>query len=263
MEKLNISGSIIICRAGLLLMALSIPLGVAAQDKIDQVVGTGVARNEDAKESQTRVDKTASETDRLIADYKRILKVIDGLKIYNQLMQRQLDDQQSDMEKLRTSIDEVAVIERQVTPTMINMLDALEMFIERDVPFLLAERNERVERLRAAVESADITTAEKFRAVLEAFNIEGDYGRTIEAYRSTLNIDGVNREVDFLKIGRIALMYQTADRENNGVWDHSNRTWVKLDDPSYKNYLARGLQIARDQIAPDILMVPIVTSEIQ
>ncbi len=261
MEKLNISGRI--CRAGVLLVTLGITAGVIAQDKIDQVVNTGVSRNDDAQKSQARIDQTASEADRLVAAYRRELKVIDGLKIYNRLMQRQLDDQQSDMQKLRNSIDEVAVIERQITPTMVNMLEALEAFIERDVPFLLDERNNRVARLRAAVESADITTAEKFRAVLEAFSIEGNYGRTIEAYTGTLNIDGINREVDFMKVGRIALMYQTADREINGVWDQSNRAWVKLEDSAYKNHLAKGLQIARGQVAPDILMVPIVASEVK
>ncbi len=146
---------------------------------------------------------------------------------------------------------------------MIKMLESLDIFIQADVPFLLDERNNRVQRLRDAVESANVTTAEKFRAVLEAYNIEGDYGRTIEAYSGTINLDGVNREVSFLKIGRIALIYQTADRQSNGVWDQTNRTWVNIEDEAFRNYIAKGLQIARDQVAPDIIMIPIVASEIE
>lgn len=234
-----------------------------AQRQIDQAVQTGVQRTQESAASQNRIDQTATETDKLVAEYKRLLKVNDGLRTYNALLQRQLDDQQTDMNNLRRSIDEVAIIERQITPTMLRMLESLDIFIRNDVPFLLDERNNRVARLRDAVASSDITTAEKFRAVLEAFNIEGNYGRTIEAYTGSLPIDGVNREVSFLKIGRIALIYQTADRETNGVWDQANRQWITLTDDAFRNYVAKGLQIARDQVAPDILMIPIVASEIE
>jgi hypothetical protein len=248
----------------LLLVASGLtPVALAQEQQIDQVVETGVERTQEAAASQGRIDQTMTETDRVISEYKRQLKVVDGLKVYNALLQRQLDDQQSDMGKLRLSIDEVAVIERQITPTMLRMLESLDEFIQRDVPFLLGERNDRITRLRAAIERSDVTTAEKFRSVLEAYNIEGNYGRTIEGYTGTLDVDGRAREVDFIKVGRIALMYQTADRLTNGVWDQSNRRWVNLDDGAFRNHLAKGLQIARNQVAPDILMIPIVASEIK
>lgn len=251
-------------QACLLLATSGLTSGVLAQDQqIDQVIDTGVERTEEAAASQGRIDQTMTETDRVISEYKRQLKVVDGLKVYNALLQRQLDDQRSDMGKLRNSIDEVAVIERQITPTMLRMLEALDAFIQMDLPFLVDERNDRIARLRAAVERSDVTTAEKFRSILEAFNIESNYGRTIESYSGTISVGGANREVDFLKIGRIALMYQTADRETNGVWDQTNRTWVDLDDGAYRNHLAKGMQIARNQVAPDILMIPIVASEIE
>jgi hypothetical protein len=238
--------------------------GLSAQDQeIDQIMDQGVDRTEAAAASQGRIDATQSEIDKLVSEYKRQLKVIDGLKVYNQLLQTQLDAQVSDMDKLRNSIDEVAIIERQITPTMMKMLEALDAFIQRDVPFLMDERTTRIERLRDAVQSANVTTAEKFRAVLEAYNIEGDYGRTIEAYNTTLNLDGANREVSMLKIGRIALIYQTADRSMNGVWNQSSRSWEAITDEEFRNHIAKGLQIAREQVAPDIIMIPLVASEIK
>ena len=261
METLNITN--LIKQICLLLTVSGMTTGVIAQGQIDPIIDTGVQRTAESAASQGRIDETATQTDKVVAEYKRQLKVIDGLKVHNSLLQRQLDAQVSDMGKLRNSIDEVAIIERQITPTMIRMLESLDAFIRRDVPFLLEERGNRVTRLRNAVESADITTAEKFRAVLEAYNIEGDYGRTIEAYSGTLNLDGVNREVSFLKIGRITLIYQTADREINGVWDQTNRAWTNLTDEAFRNYIAKGLQIAREQVAPDMIMIPIVASEIE
>lgn len=244
---------------GLLAVCLVAVLGfpVQAQDRIDQIIDTGVQRNDESRDSQQRVDKIAESTDKVVATYKRELKVIDGLKVYNALLQRQLDDQGTELQNLQESIEEVAVIQRQIVPLMLRMLENLGEFVELDAPFLIEERRNRVGRLLATMERSDVTAAEKFRAVIEAFQIENDYGRTIEAYRGTL--DG--REVDFLRIGRVALMYQSMGGQHNGYWDKSSRSWQSLTEPEYRNYLSRGLQIARKQIAPDLMMIPVAAAE--
>ena len=217
----------------------------------------GIERNQDAKESQQRVDKIADTTEKIFASYKKELKVIDGLKVYNALLQKQLDDQVTQINDLKDSIAEVSVIERQITPLMLKMIDGLEEFIKLDVPFLLKERTERITKLRETVERADVTAAEKFRSVLEAYQIEGDYGRTIEGYKDLLEINGKMREASFLRFGRIALVYQTDDKEFNGVWDQAGRKWETLSSAEYRNYIAEGLKIARKQVAPNLLMLPV------
>jgi hypothetical protein len=98
-----------------------------------------------------------------------------------------------------------------MTPLVIRMIDGLEQFVEMDVPFNLDERRDRVEFLRTNVDRSDLTVAEKFRQVLEAYNIELQYGRGFETYSDTIELAGGPREVDFLRIGRIALVYQTTD----------------------------------------------------
>ena len=104
---------------------------------------------------------------------------------------------------------------------MTKMLDSLEVFIALDTPFLLEERAERLERLREMMARSDVSAAEKFRRVIEAYQIENDYGRTIEAYKHTVDVDGVQQEADFLRIGRTALLYQSVDGEVFGMWDSS------------------------------------------
>ena len=106
----------------------------------------------------------------------------------------------------------------------------------------------------------DVSVAEKFRKVMEAFQIENDYGRTIEAYIDALEIDGATRQVDFLRIGRIALLYQTADGKMSGAWDQRNRRWVPLGN-EYKNAIRQGLRIAKKQVAPDLVLLPVGTPE--
>ena len=57
-------------------------------------------------------------------------------------------------------------------------------------------------------------------------------------------------------VGRIALVYQTLDGEETGVWDQDAKDWVELDD-SYRTPIKQGLKIARKQSAPDLIELPL------
>ena len=98
---------------------------------------------------QQRVDRLSDEADKLLREYRQVTKVVDGLEVYNGLLQKQVDAQVAEMDQLRDSIGQVALIERQIVPLMVRMIDALDAFIALDVPFLATERQERVARLRA------------------------------------------------------------------------------------------------------------------
>ena len=184
-------------------------------------------------------------------------KVVDGLKVYNGLLQRQVDNQHAEMAALADSIDKVSLIERQIVPLMVEMLDFLAELIRLAVPFLIEERSERLAGMREMMERSDVIAAEKFRRILEAYEIENEYGRTIEAYKGSLELSGGNREVDFLRVGRVALLYQSVGGDITGSWDHVQKNWISLAPEQYKHEVARGLKIARKQVAPDLLVLPI------
>ena len=243
------------------ILAAAIPMGFTAsafaQATVDQVIEEGIARDEAGAAEQRRVEQIADQTNQLLNDYNTVSKVVDGLVTYNSLLQRQIDNQMEEMAALNESIDTVALIERQIIPLMTRMLDALEAFIALDTPFLLEERKERVERLRGMMERSDVSAAEKFRRVIEAYQIENDYGRTIEAYKHSVEVNGVMQEADFLRIGRVSLAYQTVGGGTTGAWDKESESFVKLDDAKFKTQVADGLKVARKQIAPDLLVVPV------
>jgi hypothetical protein len=146
---------------------------------------------------------------------------------------------------------------QSVLPLMEKMLDTLERFVALDVPFLLEERNKRVSSLRDAMGRADVTISEKYRRILEAYQIEGDYGRTLEAYQGELadGDAGAKRTVRFLRVGRVALLYQTLDGEETGYWDAAGRRWVR--DDSYRSAVRTGFEIADKSRAPDLFEAPI------
>jgi hypothetical protein len=248
---------LLLCMVLVAALFASFSAPVFAQATVDQVIAAGEKRAEEGAAEQQRVEQIAAQTDKLLADYNTLTKVVDGLITYNSLLQRQVDNQEIEKAALAESIDNVALIERQIVPLMTRMLDGLEEFIALDTPFLMEERTERLERLREMMERSDVTSAEKFRRVIEAFQIENDYGRTIEAYKGTVPIDGNQQEVDFLRIGRVVLAYQSVGGGHTGAWDSETRQWVELDPAEFKNQVADGIRVARKQIAPDLLVVPV------
>ena len=235
------------------------PAPSAAQE-VDRAMGAARQMDDAARRSQASIDETVDATRVLERQYAAVTKEIDGLEVYNALLQKQLDSQEQEMADLNRSIDQVSVIERQVTPLMLKMIESLEQFVELDVPFLLEERRRRVAFLGTLLERSDVTVAEKIRRLLEAYEIENDYGRTIEAYKGSLELEGAVREVDFLRIGRTALLYQTVDAEIFGMWDNENRQWIPLP-AEFRNQIRSGIKMARKQVAPNLLTLPISAPE--
>ena len=224
---------------------------------INEVMQEGENRADAGETAQKQVDSVADQTEKIVNDYRSVTKVVDGLRVYNALLQTQLDNQEAEMAALSESIANVALIERQIVPLMIRMVDSLESFIQLDTPFLMKERTGRIARLREAMERSDVSAAEKFRVVIEAYQIENDYGRTIEAYKGSTEINGNQLEVDFLRIGRVALLYQSVGGAHTGAWDATTGGFVALPPETYKAQVADGLKIARKQVAPDLLVVPV------
>jgi len=251
---LRLATTIAIAMSGALSVTMAVP---AYATDLTDVFGVVDRINKQAITSQGRIDALTEETRQLFNEYKTVLKEVDGLKVYNQQLERQVLSQEKEMGELAAAIDKVTVIERQITPLMLRMIDGLEQFVGLDVPFLKDERDARVNRLREIMDRADVAVSEKFSQVLRAYQIENDYGRTLEAYGDTIEVDGAERIVDVLKVGRISLMYQTADGSETGVYDTNARAWTVLDD-SYTAPVRTGIRMARKQVSQDLLTVPVI-----
>ena len=232
----------------------------AAASSFDEAMGTRVSGNKAGKVSQQRIDKLADETDTLLTSYRNVLNQLDAVRVFNKHMSGLVAEQEAEKASLTEQIDNIELVNRQITPHMLKMIDALERFVDLDVPFLKEERTERVQFLRDAMGKSDVTEAEKYRAIMETYQVENEFGRTIEAYAGTLEIDGAEREVDFLRLGRLALIYRTFDGSAAGVWDQRNRTWVPLDR-SYEEAIKGGLRMARKQSAPSLILAPVPAAE--
>ncbi len=233
--------------------ALVMGTGSAGATDLKDVLEVGMKANQVAQQSQEKINKIVDQTDKVVADYKAVLRTIEGLRIYNAQLQRQIDLQNVEMEKLSNSIKGVTYIKRQITPLMMKMVDALGEFIENDLPIKRAERIAGIERLRDLMDNPNVDASEKFRSVFELYQIESEYGRAVQAYTSKVNVDGNELEVDMLHIGRIALVYQTRDGKQSGMWDQENQRWIQLDE-SYRKPIKQALAVASKQAAADTLL---------
>lgn len=217
--------------------------GIALAQSVDDIVNAERRRLNLAQEQQDQIDGIVEQTRDAFEDYQRVLKEIYTLEVYNNVQQRLVDDQNADLAQLRESIDQVSVIERQILPLMTRMIDGLEDFINLDAPFLLEERLARVQFLQDLVNRSDVSVAEKFRNVMEAWQIENDYGTFNDSYSGTLAIDGVDRQVDFLKIGRLALLFLTPDRQLAGRYNPGTRQWEYPLDADLTESVLEGLEM--------------------
>lgn len=232
----------------------------ASAQSLNNVSEVAQAATSDGQASQARINKLDDETDELTRTYRAALKQLASLREYNAQMEKLIKRQKAEMVSIRQQIEDVTNVDRTIVPLMFRMIDALEQFVELDVPFLINERRARVQNLRDLMDRSDANPAEKYRKILEAYEIENEYGRTIEAYEGQMEITGEERTVAFLRIGRVALIYQTLDADESGAWSQKDKGFTDLDG-DFDTELRSALRIAKQQAAPDLLVVPVTVGQ--
>jgi len=235
---------------------LSIVSTQISAQTLDEVLGVREATTADGRKSQLKVDSLTDQTQDLLTQYKQVMKIVDGLRVYNQQQERLIKNQNSDMVELNESIDNVTVVNRQISPLIERMIDNLETFIGLDLPFLSSERTERIAFLRETLDRPDVEVSEKFSQVMQAYQVENSYGATIEAYTDIIELDGQDRQVDILKWGRVTLVFQTPDGVVSGAWDKKAGSWEILGD-EYAGGIRDALRIARKTQTADLVRLPV------
>jgi hypothetical protein len=224
-------------------------------DIVETMIEEQVALEASARQSQITIAKLDEEAGRLLAEYRQVLAETESLNTYNDQMDSMVSSQEEEKLSIARQFAEIDTTSREVVPLMQRMLATLEQFVVLDMPFLQQERQQRIASLKDIMGRADVSTSEKFRRILEAYGVEMEYGRTIESYRDVMMQNGVEITVDFLRLGRVALLYQSLDGKQTGYWDRSRNNWVAAND--FQRPVRQGLRIAMQQAAPDLISVPV------
>ncbi len=229
--------------------------GAVATGKINPVMAEQAGADGAAKASQQKIDSLADQTADMVTKYRQALSETESLKKYNAQLAIQVKSQGERLTAMKQQLIDIQGTQRDVLPLMQKMVDTLEQFVKLDIPFLIEERTKRVGTLKELMARADVSTSEKYRRILEAYQIEMEYGRTLEAYDGKLGEGEDAKTVQFVRMGRVSLMYQTPDGELTGYWDATQKKWV--EDSSYSHDTREAIRVAKKQGAPDLLWMPV------
>lgn len=250
-----------------LLLALAAPtlvvVGTAAQAQQDLDPALDASRQaaENTSASQEQINDIDSRIQQLVGDYRANLRQLEQLNRYNDSQERQVAAQRREVESLTDDINNIASLQRAVQPLMQDMVNALGEVVQSDLPFLMGERQARVTRLQNLMEDPSSSPAQRYRMIIEAFQIEAEYGRTIEAYRADIETEErLYENVDVLRVGRYALIFKTDNDEDLKRFDPGSRRWMDLDK-SYLEPVKTAMRVAREQIPPELLYIPVTAPE--
>ncbi len=228
----------------------------SSEEKLQQVMGEQEKNHQSGAESQKKVSNLADETLDLRSQYHVVLTSIEDTRIHNEQMRKVIQNQKDEITSVREQIVEAKKTNKEIIPHMERMLSALEQLIKADVPFLGKERLGRLQKIKNIMDRANVTVSEKYRKIIEAYQRENEYGNTMESYQGLQDIEGKEVHVDYLRVGRLVLIYQTLDGNKQAYWDHRQKQWIKL--PSrYDKAVNEGLKMAKNQMAPTLLTLPV------
>ena len=249
MTPSHVRSAVLVACAGVACWAAT---GLAAEpEKVKTAISEQQKIEAAAVASQKRVEQLDDEASKALTDYRQMLAETQSLKAYNEQMAGQVASQQSQLSEMTRQLDEIQTTSREVLPLMQKMLTTLTQYVALDMPFLPDERKNRIATLESMISRADVSTSEKYRRIVEAYQIEMEYGRTIEAYQGKVD----DKTVELLRVGRVALMYQTLDGKETGYWDVDSKKWVV--DKDYRDAMIAGLKVAKKQAAPDFIQAAI------
>jgi len=230
-------------------------LAAPAGAQLTEALTAQVQADQQSAQSQTTLNQLRERAQDAAGRYAQAVADAESLERYNNQLADQVKSQEDEISSIERQLIEIETTNREVQPLMQQMVDTLERFVDLDVPFLREERTARVASLKDMMARADVTISEKYRRILEAYQIELEYGRTLDAYEGRLVDNGNERTVEFVRLGRVSLMYRTLDGSETGYYDNTQKRWVA--DASYAKAVEEALRVARGDGAPELLTVPV------
>lgn len=227
-----------------------------AQAQFRSALQESEATARETASAQQQIDQLDDQTASLLNDYRANLKQLEAARRYNASLTRNIEAQERQLVRLREDIENVEGLQRAMQPLMEDMVGRFGELVDADLPFRATERAERAARLEGVLADPEMSAAQRYRLIVEAYQIEGEYGRTIGAYEGTVNYNGEELTGEFLQIGRIALMFKTPDDSTLLIYDQGAGDWTNLNR-SYLQDVKYALRMAKEQTAPDIFFAPV------
>jgi predicted RNase H-like nuclease (RuvC/YqgF family) len=232
-----------------------------AKGSLEKAIDLQVSGQKAAKASQQTIERLDDESRQMLEEYRQLTQQLHQVTETNHDLQSKLKSQATEIDRISVELEDIEHVRSEIDPLMQKMLQTLDQLIKLDTPFLQEERQARLDTLETLFAQRSGEISERFRRLLEAYQIEVDYSRNIEAYQGQmLQQDGRQVMVDFLRLGRMALFYQTLDGQQGGVWNNQKRAWNSLES-GHMAGLTKAIRIARKQLPPDLMVLPLIVPE--
>ncbi|WP_392340083.1 DUF3450 domain-containing protein [Moritella marina] len=244
---------------GLLAGAFMMP--AQATSELDNIINSKQQSQTQAQRTQNNITELDEKTNETVAEYRGLLRENAVLTAYTNQLEKQVTQQQKLLANLESNMASVRETRMELTPLMQQMVQVLTLFVEQDIPFLWQERQLRLAELNRLLDNPNITIADKYRRILEAYQIETEYGDTIETWQAQLPLSDADRTVQLIRVGRVALYYLTPDQHTAGYWDNSTRTWLTLPD-TWLAKVKQAYAVADNKTVPTLLALPLLETTI-
>lgn len=226
-----------------------------AQDELSQ---ESLAAQQTQAALQQRIDAADQATQQALRELQAAEREASRLQAYNAELAPAVEQQESTIQQREEALQTLSKTRETLPILMRDLVDKLQRMIEADLPFLREERLARIEDLERILVDGEMSQADKLDRILSAWRTELDYGRELDAWRGEL-VGVSDREVEYLRLGRLGLYYMTPDSSAGGVWKIETGDWQALNDAQLAE-VRKGIRIAREQHAPELLALPISIS---
>ena len=239
-----------------LLLSFLCIIEIYSQEIVDTTIDLSVESSNLSIDAQEKIEELDEISKKVYFEYKDTLNEYKSLKNYDDQLSEIIDAQFQEITNINQQIDSLDDINVDILPLLKTMTDTLRKVIEFDIPFLKDGRVQRVNSLDELLLRADITTAEKFRKVFEAYQIEANFGKTIENYPGYITLNNNQIAVDFFRLGRLGLFYRTPDGNETGFWNLESNNWSH-EGSSLDTNIKAALDISNRQSPPNFITLPL------
>lgn len=243
-----------------LLAGVAAAAGAAhAQSPLDQALQVARQSTQQGAQAQEQIDEVADQADDLERQYLALRQQIDDQEVFVQQQEVFLQSQGVEISELRRQLERVDTLEAEVIPMLLEMTVSLEDFIEQDLPFQTDLRQSRLDNIRNLLGDATVSPAETYRVILNAYEIESSYGRSLRVYEDVVETEGEPAQVKFLQMGRVALIrvFQSGPRAGDmEMMTKDNQEWRSLPS-GYTANVQRAIRIGEEVTTPEVFIAPL------
>lgn len=244
---------VLFCMSWFLLSPAAPATGSDTEKRIEKPVRQAIDTRQGTQkaEAQWRIDK-----EKLTARFEQ-------LQAEQVQLQQQKDDLGREVESTRARIAakekqlaDIEQISSQIEPFLEELVEAVKVEVSDGLPFLMVERQRRIDNLDRLMATPDISVSEKYRKAMEALLVEAEYGFTIETYQETIAIDNQARLASIFRLGRIGLFFQSLDQKLCGFYNVATGGWQALP-ASHNPAIHDAIEIAAKRKPVELLSLPV------